>query len=86
MNTIRILLIQPVTRMTSMPVETRRKMRRSTGYPGLGPFVVAALTPDDIEVKVVDQSVEKIDEDFAPDRAACLARLSAVVKNGDEKA
>jgi poly(A) polymerase len=27
-----------------------------------------------------------IDRDFAPDRAACLARLSAVVKNGDEKA
>ncbi|MEM7308297.1 MAG: radical SAM protein [Planctomycetota bacterium] len=42
-------------------------MRKSTGYPGLGPFTVAALTPPDVNVRVVDESVEDVDPDWIPD-------------------
>ncbi len=64
---MRLLLIHPVKRLKSVPLRVRRKVRQSTGYPGMGLFTVAALTPRDIEVKVVDESVEPIDDDFSPD-------------------
>lgn len=64
---MRLLLIDPVTTAKSLAVESRRKLRRGIGYPGLGLFTVAALTPRDVEVRVVDESVEDIGDDFAPD-------------------
>jgi radical SAM superfamily enzyme YgiQ (UPF0313 family) len=62
-----MLLIDPVTTSRTLQVETRRKLRRGIGYPGLGLYTVAALTPPDIEVKVIDESVEEIGDDFRPD-------------------
>ena len=64
---MRVLLIDPVTTARTLQVESRRKLRRGIGYPGLGLFTVAALTPPDIEVKVIDESVENIADGFAPD-------------------
>ncbi|MFC1529579.1 B12-binding domain-containing radical SAM protein [Gemmatimonadota bacterium] len=62
-----LLLIDPVTTAHSLDVEERRKLRRGIGYPGLGLFTVAALTPPDIRVTVIDESVEDIDEELTPD-------------------
>ena len=64
---MRLLLIDPVTTARTLSVESRRKLRQGIGYPGLGLFTVAALTSRDIEVKVIDESVEAIDENFQPD-------------------
>lgn len=64
---MRILLIDPVTTARSLAVEERRRLRQGIGYPGLGLLTVAALTPRDIEVRVVDESVEEIPSDWNPD-------------------
>jgi radical SAM superfamily enzyme YgiQ (UPF0313 family) len=64
---MRLLLIDPVTTARTLPVESRRRLRKGIGYPGLGLFTVAALTPREIEVKVVDESIEDIDATFGPD-------------------
>lgn len=58
---MKILLIDPVITARSLSLATRRKLRKGIGYPGLGLITVAALTPADVDVKVVDQSVEEID-------------------------
>ncbi len=64
---MRLLLIDPVTTARSLAVEERRRLRQGIGYPGLGLLTVAALTPRDIEVRVVDESVEEIPSDWGPD-------------------
>jgi radical SAM superfamily enzyme YgiQ (UPF0313 family) len=64
---MRILLIDPVTTARAIPIEERRRLRQGIGYPGLGLLTVAALTPRDIEVRVVDESVEEIPPDWNPD-------------------
>ena len=64
---MRILLIDPVTTAKSVSVDERRKLRQGIGYPGLGLLTVAALTPPDIDVRVIDESVEPIPSDFDPD-------------------
>jgi radical SAM superfamily enzyme YgiQ (UPF0313 family) len=64
---MRILLIDPVTTARTIVVEERRRLRQGIGYPGLGLLTVAALTPRDIEVRVVDESVEEIPPDWDPD-------------------
>jgi radical SAM superfamily enzyme YgiQ (UPF0313 family) len=64
---MRVLLIDPVTTARSIPVEERRRLRQGIGYPGLGLLTVAALTPADIEVRVIDESVEAIPWDWDPD-------------------
>ena len=64
---MRILLIDPVTTAKTVPVGERRKLRQGIGYPGLGLLTVAALTPREHEVRVIDESVEPIPEDFDPD-------------------
>jgi len=62
-----ILLIDPVTTAKTIPVDRRRKLRRGIGYPGIGLITVAALTPPDIRVRVIDESVEEIDLNLEPD-------------------
>lgn len=64
---MRLLLIDPVTTARALAVESRRKLRQGIGYPGLGLLTVAALTPRDIEVRVVDESVEEIPWDWGAD-------------------
>ncbi len=64
---MRILLIDPVTTAKTVPVDERRRLRQGIGYPGLGLLTVAALTPRDVEVRVIDESVEPIPTDFDPD-------------------
>ena len=65
--TMRLLLIDPVTTARTVPVDERRRLRQGIGYPGLGLLTVAALTPSDIEVRVIDESVEPIPSHFDPD-------------------
>lgn len=62
-----ILLIDPVTTAKTLPVEERQKLRRGIGYPGIGLITVAALTPSNFKVRVIDESVEAIDFDSKPD-------------------
>ena len=62
-----LLLIDPVTTAGALPAEERRSLRRGIGYPGLGLLTVAALTPPDVNVRVMDESVEDIDFDCAAD-------------------
>ena len=64
---MRILLIDPVTTAKSVSVDERRKLRQGIGYPGLGLLTVAALTPPNFDVRVIDESVEPIPSDFDPD-------------------
>lgn len=64
---MKILLIDPVVRPGSVPLEARRRIRRGIGYLGLGLCTVAALTPDDMDVQVVDEAVEDLDLDDRPD-------------------
>ena len=64
---MRVLLIDPVNTAHARNARSRKKARRGIGYPGLGLYTVAALTPPDAEVEVVDESVEEIDEGFVPD-------------------
>jgi radical SAM superfamily enzyme YgiQ (UPF0313 family) len=64
---MQITLIDPVTTARSLPVETRKKLRKGIGYPALGLITVAALTPPDIQVEVIDESVEDIDLSHSPD-------------------
>lgn len=64
---MRILLIDPVTTARAVSVEERRRLRQGIGYPGLGLLTVAALTPPDIDVRVVDESVEEIPTHWDPD-------------------
>jgi radical SAM superfamily enzyme YgiQ (UPF0313 family) len=58
-----ILLIDPVTTARTVGVDRRVKLRRGIGYPGIGLATVAALTPPEIDVRVIDESVEEIDLD-----------------------
>lgn len=58
---MKILLIDPVTTARTLSVEERRNLRRGIGYPGLGLVTLAALTDPQIQVEVVDESVEEID-------------------------
>jgi radical SAM superfamily enzyme YgiQ (UPF0313 family) len=62
-----ILLIDPVTTAGTIAVEKRRKLRKGIGYPGLGLATVAALTPLDITVRIIDESVEEIPFAAKPD-------------------
>jgi radical SAM superfamily enzyme YgiQ (UPF0313 family) len=64
---MRLLLIDPVATSKSLGVEARRKLRKGIGYPGLGLYVVAALTPRDVEVRVVDEAIENLDDSPKPD-------------------
>ncbi len=64
---MRLLLIDPVTTARSIPVDERRRLRQGIGYPGLGLLTVAALTPPDVDVRVVDESVEAVPWDWDPD-------------------
>jgi radical SAM superfamily enzyme YgiQ (UPF0313 family) len=64
---VRVLLVDPMAGAGSLPLETRRKLRGGLGYPGLGLYTVAALTPPDVEVRVVDEVVEDVPADFEPD-------------------
>jgi radical SAM superfamily enzyme YgiQ (UPF0313 family) len=64
---MRVLLVHPVRRLKAVPVAERRRVRSSTGYPGIGLPTVAALTPPDVDVRIVDESVDDIDPAFKPD-------------------
>jgi radical SAM superfamily enzyme YgiQ (UPF0313 family) len=64
---MRLLLIDPVTTAESLPAVERAHLRQRIGYPGLGLFTVAALTPPDFEVQVLDESVEDVDFDVPAD-------------------
>ena len=64
---MKILLIDPVTTARTVTLERRRTLRKSIGYPGLALATVAALTPPDIEVRIIDESVEEIDFAAQPD-------------------
>jgi len=62
-----ILLIDPVTTAKTLTAKSRRELRQGIGYPGIGLITVAALTPPDIHVQVIDESVEDIDFKKKPD-------------------
>ena len=62
-----ILLIDPVTTSGILDVKTRRKLREGIGYPGIGLATVAALTPPDIHVRIVNEAIENIDLDYPAD-------------------
>jgi len=64
---MRVLLVDPMTGAGTLPLEARKRLRGGLGYPGLGLYTVAALTPPDVDVRVVDEAVEDIPGDFAPD-------------------
>jgi radical SAM superfamily enzyme YgiQ (UPF0313 family) len=64
---MRLLLIDPVTTARTVPVDERRRLRQGIGYPGLGLLTVAALTPSDVDVRVIDESIEPIPTGFDPD-------------------
>ncbi|UCG61753.1 MAG: B12-binding domain-containing radical SAM protein [Candidatus Zixiibacteriota bacterium] len=64
---MKLLLIDPVTTAETVSVTERTKLRQGIGYPGLGLLTVAALTPEDVEVRYIDESVEDIDFDYHPD-------------------
>lgn len=64
---MKLLLIDPVTTAETASVEERTRLRKGIGYPGLGLLTVAALTPPDIEVRYIDESVEDIDFGYRPD-------------------
>lgn len=56
-----LLLIDPVTTARTVPLDTRVRLRRGIGYPGLGLATVAALTPPEVRVRIIDEAVEEID-------------------------
>jgi len=64
---MKLLLIGPVTTARTLAATERKKLRQGIGYPSMGLTTVAALTPPDIEVQVIDESVEDIDFDITPD-------------------
>jgi radical SAM superfamily enzyme YgiQ (UPF0313 family) len=64
---MRLLLIDPVTTAETLAVSQRARLRKGIGYPGNGLLTVAALTPPDVEIRYIDESVEAIDYDFKPD-------------------
>ena len=64
---MKILLIDPVTTARTVTLDRRRTLRKGIGYPGLALATVAALTPPDIEVRIIDESVEEIDFAAQPD-------------------
>ncbi|HET9950832.1 MAG TPA: radical SAM protein [Candidatus Eisenbacteria bacterium] len=64
---MRILLIDPVTTARGVGVAERRRLRQGIGYPGLGLLTIAALTPPEIEVRYLDESVEDLDPDAGAD-------------------
>ena len=64
---MKLLLIDPVTTAKTASVSERTKLRRGIGYPGLGLLTVAALTPEEIAVRYIDESVEDIDFGHRPD-------------------
>jgi radical SAM superfamily enzyme YgiQ (UPF0313 family) len=71
---MKVLLINPVERSTVFFKLLPMRM------PYLGIFQLARLTPDDIEVKLVDELVENFDyenDPFEPDLAAISASFSA---------
>ncbi|HEY6572736.1 MAG TPA: radical SAM protein [Candidatus Eisenbacteria bacterium] len=64
---MKILLVDPATTARTMPAAERRSLRRGIGYPPLGLLTVAALTPAEIGVRYVDESVEDVDLDEPAD-------------------
>jgi len=62
-----ILLIDPVTTAKTISVEERQKLRQGIGYPGIGLATVAALTPPEDRIRIIDESVEEINLDEKPD-------------------
>jgi radical SAM superfamily enzyme YgiQ (UPF0313 family) len=64
---MKLMLIDPVTTAETTPVAERTRLRKGIGYPGLGLLTVAALTPPEIKVRYIDESVEDIDFDYRPD-------------------
>jgi radical SAM superfamily enzyme YgiQ (UPF0313 family) len=58
---MKFLLVDPVTTARSLSAVERRNLRLGIGYPGLGLLTVAALTPPDIDVRYVDESIEDVD-------------------------
>jgi len=74
---VELLLIDPVTTARFVPVGQRRRLRRGIGYPGLGLLTVAALTPSDIDVRMVDEAVEEVDGRPVPDLAGITVQAPA---------
>jgi radical SAM superfamily enzyme YgiQ (UPF0313 family) len=64
---MRVLLVDPVAGAGTVPVEERRALRAGLAYPGLGLYEIAALTPPSVDLRVVDEAVEDVPDDFAPD-------------------
>ena len=64
---MRVLLVDPMAGAESLPLNARRRLRGTLGYPGLGLCTVASLTPGDIEVVLVDEAVEDIPPSLCPD-------------------
>ena len=69
---MRVLLVDPMTSAGSLPLATRKRLRNALWYPGLGLYTVAALTPPDVEVRVVDEALEDIPPDFSPESGGNL--------------
>lgn len=80
---MRVLLVDPMTSAGSLPLATRKRLRNALGYPGLGLYTVAALTPPDVEVRVVDEALEDIPPDFSPDLVGISVQTPAAPRAYD---
>lgn len=64
---MQIMLIDPAPNLGTVGRAGIRRHRRRLGYPGLGIYTVAALTPPEAKVMVVDESTRPIPDAPRPD-------------------
>lgn len=72
---MRVLLVDPMPGAGTLSLSRRKLLRGGLGYPGLGLYTVAALTPAEIEVRVVDECVEDIPLGYSPDLVGILGHV-----------
>lgn len=64
---MRVMLIDPAPNLGQAGRDGLQRARRRLGYPGLGLYTVAALTPPGVEVTVVDEASRPIPHSPLPD-------------------